>query len=154
MARPKKEADARKSKRITIRLTETEYEVYKEFARRGGFTLSELIRLMMVNGKVSYRMPIVADMPQLKEITAQLAGIGNNLNQIARALNSGFPDQSIESEIRRALGDLAEWKYEILQEVGSAIGNDQTFELEKLGPRGRRALLDLSARREQQQTGS
>ena len=54
MARPKKEADARKSKRITIRLTETEYEVYKEFARRGGFTLSELIRLMMVNGKVSY----------------------------------------------------------------------------------------------------
>ena len=33
--------------------------------------------------------------------------IGNNLNQIARALNSGFPDQSLESEIRRALGDLA-----------------------------------------------
>ena len=67
MARPKKEADARKSRRISLRLTETEYEVYKEFARRGGFTVSELIRLMMVNGKVSYRMPIVADMPQLKE---------------------------------------------------------------------------------------
>ena len=53
MARPKKEADARKSRHISLRLTETEYEVYKEFARRGGFTLSELIRLMMVNGKVS-----------------------------------------------------------------------------------------------------
>ena len=44
---------------------------------------------MMVNGKVSYRMQIVADMPQLKEITAQLAGIGNNLNQIARHLHTG-----------------------------------------------------------------
>ena len=89
MARPKKKADARKSRHISLRLTETEYEVYKEFARRGGFTLSELIRLMMVNGKVSYRMPIVVDMPQLKEITAQLAGIGNNLNQIARHLHTG-----------------------------------------------------------------
>lgn len=34
-------------------------------------------------------MPIVADMPQLKEINAQLAGIGNNLNQIARHLHTG-----------------------------------------------------------------
>ena len=89
MARPKKEADARKSRRISLRLTETKYEVYKEFACRGGFTLSELIRLMMVNGKVSYRLPIEAEMPKLKEITAKLAGIGNNLNQIARHLHTG-----------------------------------------------------------------
>jgi hypothetical protein len=88
---------------------------------------------------------------KVDELITEGKRIGNNLNQIARALNSGYPDQSLSSEIRRALGDLAEWKYQILQEVGSAIGNDQTFELEKLGPRGRRALLDLSARREQQQ---
>ena len=52
MARPKKEADARKSRRISLRLTETEYEVHKEFARRGRITLSELIRLMKVNEKL------------------------------------------------------------------------------------------------------
>jgi hypothetical protein len=52
MARSKKEADARKSKRISVRLTETEYEVNKEFVRRGRFTLSELIRLMKVNEKL------------------------------------------------------------------------------------------------------
>ena len=52
MARPKKEADDRKSRRISLRLTETEYEVNKEFVRRGRFTLSELIRLMKVNEKV------------------------------------------------------------------------------------------------------
>ena len=98
MARSKKEADARKSKRIYVRLTETEYEVYKEYARRGGFTLSELIRLMKVNEKVGYRMPIVADMPQLKEITAQLAGIGNNLNQIARHLHTG---DALTDELKR-----------------------------------------------------
>ena len=79
MARPKKEADARKSRRITIRLTETEYEVYKEFARRGGFTLSELIRLMMVNGKVSYQLSDAdcgrnAAAERIDLITRQLAG--------------------------------------------------------------------------------
>lgn len=52
MARPKKEVDARKSRRISLRLTETEYEVNKEFVRRGRFTLSELIRLMKVNEKL------------------------------------------------------------------------------------------------------
>ena len=52
MARPKKEADDRKSRRISLSITETEYEVNKEFMRRGGFTLSELIRLMKVNEKV------------------------------------------------------------------------------------------------------
>ena len=88
-ARSKKEADACKSKHISVRLTETEYKVYKEYARRGGFTLSELIRLMMVKGKVGYRLPIVVEMPQRKEITAQLVGIGNNLNQITRHLHTG-----------------------------------------------------------------
>ena len=91
---------------------------------------------------------------KIDELITEGKRIGNNLNQIARALNSDSFDPGITTDIRRALGDLAEWKYEILQEVGRAIGNDQTFELEKLGPRGRRALLDLSARREQQQTGS
>ena len=52
MARPKKEADDRKSRRFALRLTETEYEVNKKYVRRGRFTLSELIRLMKVNEKV------------------------------------------------------------------------------------------------------
>ena len=130
MARPKKEADARKSKRITIRLTETEYEVYKEFARRSGFTLSELIRLMMVNGKVSYRMPIVADMPQLKEITAQLAGIGNNLNQIARHLHTGGAlTDELKKDINACVEDVMQMRKEVLTLAGDYRGNSQTLVL-------------------------
>ena len=130
MARPKKEADARKSRRITIRLTETEYEVYKESARRGGFTLSELIRLMMVNGKVSYRMPIVADMPQLKEITAQLAGIGNNLNQIARHLHTGGAlTDELQKDINACVEDVMQMRKEVLTLAGDYRGNSQTLVL-------------------------
>ena len=143
---------------IKTRLDDDEYEFFMKQCEVYRMTQSKMIRTSLERLHIH---PVIKFSPVNKELLSKIDElitegkcIGNNLNQIARALNSGFPDQSLESDIRRALGDLAEWKYEILQEVGSAIGNDQTFELEKLGPRGRRALLDLSARREQQQTGS
>ena len=143
---------------IKARLDDDEYESFMKRCEVYKMTQSKMIRTSLERLQI---YPVIKFSPVNKELLSKIdelitegKRIGNNLNQIARALNAGFPDQSLESEIRRALGDLAEWKYEILKEVGSAIGNDQTFELEKLGPRGRRALLDLSARREQQQTGS
>ena len=130
MARPKKEKDLRKSRHISLRLTETEYEVYKEFARRGGFTLSELIRRFLINGKVSYRMPIVADMPQLKEITAQLAAIGNNLNQIARYLNAGgMLTDELRNDINARVEDVMEMRKKILTMAGDYRGDSQTLVL-------------------------
>ena len=130
MARPKKEKDLRKSRHISLRLTETEYEVYKEFARRGGFTLSELIRRFLTNGKVSYRMPIVADMPQLKEITAQLAAIGNNLNQIARYLNAGgMLTDELRNDINARVEDVMEMRKKIVKLAGDYCGDSQTLVL-------------------------
>ena len=131
---------------IKTRLDDDEYEFFLRKCKVYGMNQSEMIRASLDKLVIN---PVIKFSPVNKG-----KRIGNNLNQIARAINSDSFDAGITTEIRRALGDLAEWKYEILQEVGSAIGNDQTFELEKLGPRGRRALLDLSARREQQQTGS
>ena len=136
-------------------MNDEEYELFKKQCETYGFTQSELIRTSLDNLVIK---PVLKFSPVNKELLSKIdelitSGnrIGNNLNQIARAINSGSFDPGITKEIRKSLGNLAEWKYEILQEVGSAIGNDQTFELEKLGLRGRRALLDLSARREQQQ---
>ena len=143
---------------IKTRLDDDEYEFFLRKCKVYGMNQSEMIRASL--DKLAIH-PVIKFSPVNKELLSKIdelitegKRIGNNLNQIARAINSGYPDQSLLADIRRALGDLAEWKYTILQEVGSAIGNDQTFELEKLGSRGRRALLDLSARREQQQTGS
>ncbi len=133
---------------IKTRLDDDEYEFFLRKCQVYGMNQSEMIRTSLEKLQI---YPVIKFSSVNKELLSKVdelitegKRIGNNLNQIARALNSGYPDQSLSSDIRRALGDLAEWKYEILQEVGSAIGNDQTFELEKLGPRGRRALLDLS----------
>ena len=137
---------------IKTRLDDDEYEFFLRKCQVYGMNQSEMIRTSLEKLQI---YPVIKFSPVNKELLSKVdelitegKRIGNNLNQIARALNSDSFDPGITTDIRRALGDLAEWKYEILQ----AIGNDQTFELEKLGPRGRRALLDLSARREQQQT--
>ena len=115
---------------IKTRLDDEEYKFFLLKCKAYGMNQSEMIRTsldkLVINPVIKFSPVNKELLSKIDELITEGKRIGNNLNQIARALNSGFPDQSI----------------------------DQTFELEKLGPRGRRALLDLSARREQQQTGS
>ena len=90
------------------------YELICTDAHNAGMSISVFCRNAVLNRKIVQRPPVFHDDTALVHELRNLNKLGNNLNQIARALNSGFPDQSLESEIRRALGDLAEWKYEIL----------------------------------------
>ena len=75
-------------------------------------------------------MPIVADMPQLKEITAQLAAIGNNLNQIARYLNAGgMLTDELRNDINARVEDVMEMRKKILTLAGDYRGDSQTLVL-------------------------
>ena len=135
-------------------MNDEEYEFFKKQCETYGFTQSAMIRTSLDKLVIK---PVIKFSPVNKELLSKLEElitegkrIGNNLNQIARALNADIFDVGIVDAIKNALGDLAEWKYEILQKAGSAIGNDQTFELEKLGLRGRRAILNIPAQRDHQ----
>ena len=135
-------------------MNDEEYEFFKKQCETYGFTQSAMIRTSLDKLVIK---PVIKFSPVNKELLSKLdelitegKRIGNNLNQIARALNADFFDVGIVDAIKNALGDLAEWKYEILQKAGSAIGNDQTLELEKLGLRGRRAILNIPAQRDHQ----
>ena len=56
--------------------------------------------------------------------------IGGNLNQIARTLNEWHsPYPQLAGEVRAAVSDLAALKFEVLQKVGDAVGNIQTYQL-------------------------
>ena len=56
--------------------------------------------------------------------------IGNNLNQIARAINDWHnPYPQLAAEVRAAASDLAALKFEVLEKVGEAVGNVQTYQL-------------------------
>ena len=64
------------------------------------------------------------------KLTAEYGRIGGNLNQIARYLNEyGVPYNALSGEIRAAISDLAVLKFEVLQKVGEAVGNIQTYQL-------------------------
>ena len=52
------------------------------------------------------------------------------MNQIARCLNEyGAPYNTLSGEMRAALSELAALKFEVLQKVGEAVGNIQTYQL-------------------------
>ena len=105
---------------------------------------------MKVNEKVGYRMPIVAEMPQLKDITAQLAGIGNNLNQIARHLQTGgLLTDELQKDIKTCVENVMQMRKEVLTSVGDYRGNSQTLVLQKHELRKGAGESDLPTRRAQ-----
>ena len=119
---------------VKARLTEEEYADFTERAKFCGISQSEFIRQAIENAVIK---PIITISPvnekllsAIGQLTAQLGKIGGNLNQIARYLNEhGVPYNTLYSDVRAAISDLADLKYEILQKVGDAVGDVQTFKL-------------------------
>jgi hypothetical protein len=85
--RPKKQpAELRSARLPRIRLTDAERADLEAKAALEGMSLSEWVRKELTNSKAR-RAPAATD----KALLTELNRIGNNLNQIARALNRGRP---------------------------------------------------------------
>lgn len=77
-------AEDKKSKTITIRLTESELLQVKEKASAEGFKeMAHYIRVHLLNEKTKPLIPVVD-----RDMLRQINSIGNNLNQIAKDYNS------------------------------------------------------------------
>ena len=124
-------------KRNHIIKTRLDDDEHTEFLRRMelyGMSQSEFIRQTVSGAPVK---PIITVHPVndqllsvIGKLTAEYGRIGNNLNQIARCLNewrSPYPEMA--KELRDSATDLAALKYEVLQIVGDALGNIQTYQL-------------------------
>lgn len=61
MARPKKEKELKRNRRVTLRFTDVEYEVITEHAEAARLPLAEYARLQALDKKVSVKYEIVAD---------------------------------------------------------------------------------------------
>lgn len=127
MARPKKNEELSKQHRITIRFTDTEYELICGRAKESGMTLSEYIRKMLIDGKFVCKYEVVADMPELQKLTTEFAKIGGNLNQIARYFNmGGLRSQAIQEDIHKGIACIFELRKEVIQMAGDYHGNSET----------------------------
>ena len=70
---------------IHMRVSQEEYELLQQKMKQSGCaTLSAYLRKIAIDGMI-----VKLDIPEFKEISRQLRYIGNNLNQIAKRLNSG-----------------------------------------------------------------
>ena len=105
MSRPKKEEP--KNRRITIRVTETEYELFAEEAEKQKMTLAEYIRQRAIHNRTEVHYDINPINEDYKKLLIEHHKIGINLNQIARHLNTGGAvTEEILSEIRKAIAAL------------------------------------------------
>ena len=131
---PKKYNTPKRSVVVKTRMTNEEYADFTERVKFCGISQSEFIRQAIENSVIK---PIITVSPvnekllsTVGQLTAQLGKIGGNLNQIARYLNEhGAPYNSLSGEVRAAISDLADLKFEILRKVGDAVGDVQTLKL-------------------------
>ena len=119
---------------IKTRLTEEEYAEFSERVALCKMSQAEFIRQALTKSRIC---PVITVSPVNDELlsavgklTAKYGKIGGNLNQIARCLNEyGAPYNALSQEVRAATAELAALKFEVLQKVGEAVGNVQTYQL-------------------------
>ena len=121
MANKPKENELKHDVRITLRLTEEEYEVLKKDALQAKMSAAVFARSVVMQRNVTINYKVVADMEDVRSIGRELHAIGNNLNQIAQYFHTG--------------GARSEY---ILQEINSGIKNLERIRktLEKLAGDG------------------
>ena len=123
-----------RSRVVKTRMTEEEYADFAARLVPYGISQSEFIRRAIQGASIR---PVVTVSPvndellaALGKLTAEYGRIGNNLNQIARTLNDWHnPYPQLAAEVRAAASDLAALKFEVLEKVGEAVGNVQTYQL-------------------------
>ena len=123
-----------RSRVVKTRMTEEEYAEFAQRLSAYHMSQAEFIRQAITGAAIR---PIITVSPindellaAVGKLTAEYGRIGGNLNQIARTLNEWHsPYPQLAGEVRAAVSDLAALKFEVLQKVGDAVGNIQTYQL-------------------------
>lgn len=106
IGRPKQDATETRTRRVAVCLTEAERLELDDRATKAGFaTLSDYIRAQSLSAPLKTHRPHKAGGVFNAEDRRALAAIGNNLNQIARVMNSGRA-HVMQEEMQAALGEL------------------------------------------------
>lgn len=103
--------------RINLRLSESEAKAIRDRAQASGLSLSAYMRHCALFGNAPSP---VADARDLKPLYTELRRCGNNVNQIARAINSQGTNAVPGGEISQALASLREATESVAQALVSA----------------------------------
>lgn len=108
---------------VKTRLCATERAELDRILEKTGLSLAEYLRCAIFGTPVQ-EAPKLTAVDGLDKLIAQYGRIGNNLNQIARWLNSGgYLNHDLTHQLHAYLGELNKLKYDSLKAVGNLIGN-------------------------------
>lgn len=104
---------------LTIRLTSVQAERLETEAEAFGLTKGSLVKSRIFDGVQPRRVPR-PDQQELARIVAQLGKLGSNVNQLARAVNSGRAPAPATTEraIELARQSLDQIRAEVLAALG------------------------------------
>lgn len=96
----------RRSKLMTVRFTDSDLATVRAAAERAGMAVSAWVGELAVDAAEHRAMPPGwlhrEVMTELVHLRSQIVWVGNNVNQIARAINSGIvPDMDLQPVLAR-----------------------------------------------------
>jgi len=102
---------------LSARFDADEYAVIESAAERAGLTVSSYARATLLGAPTprQVRRP-TAERRELARLLGELGKIGSNLNQLAKAMNTGI--LVYDNEIDAALGGLGQVRDAILRALG------------------------------------
>ncbi|RBP57164.1 mobilization protein MobC [Alkalibaculum bacchi] len=119
------------SKAVKFRLKEDELIRAKLIAEHFGITINALAKYLVLNLKEP-KLKIVKDKEfeerlKKKEVNKEIGAIGNNINQIARKVNS-LTSYQLKENVEKILHELREIRNETRQLTGKSILSEDDFE--------------------------
>ena len=127
MGRTILEKEIARDRNITVRLTEAEYDVVRNDAASAGLSISNYCREQILKGAVPVQYSIKANIDELTDITRQMSGIGNNLNQIAKYYHTGGTQaEHMQTEISKAHRELNEIRLILEKIARNDYGSSKT----------------------------
>jgi hypothetical protein len=107
IGRPELDPEQRRSELLKSYVTPDEYTLIKMKCQMAGMSVSDFLRSLAIDQEID----TTANPDELKKIRAELGKIGSNINQIAKAVNSG---QSFD-EAR--LKEMAAWLVKTIERL-------------------------------------
>lgn len=114
-----------KSKEVKFRLTEEELETATYLAEKYGMTINALAKFMVLNLAAPTSK---TDREVIKDLNTQIGRIGNNINQIARQVNTS--SSFYVSEKKQVMTSLLEIRNDTRQLVGKKEISEEEFQKE------------------------
>ncbi len=114
-----------KIKRATIRFTEEEYMIIKKNAELANISIAEYLRRGGLGKKIVIKKEIKIEMPEIREIKANLGKVGSNLNQIAKYFNQGgYRSISMIDSIHQCMDEMHKAFVKLSELAGDDNGNN------------------------------